>query len=363
MENLPERIRIKDIARLAEVSVGTVDRVLHGRLGVSENSKKKVEQILKELNYHPNVYASALASNKKFLIIYILPEHNEGSYWCDIEKGMKQASEGLTDFHLSVSPLYFDPYTPDTFDACIQEVLAQNPDGVVISPTLPEKTFSLVGKLNQAGIPFVFVDSNITELNPLAFFGQDSVQSGYFAGSMLMLLANQESKTVIFRHIHSGKSKLMNQQQYREKGFREYMSKYHPNCQIFELDIDVKLSPQEVDALLDHFFAEHPHIQCGLTFNSQVGILGEYLEKRAIKNFHLVGYDLLDRNVKCLKNGSVRFLIAQQPIRQGYNSIDELSRHLIFKKEVKKLNFMPIDLLTADNVDYYPDIIENYKLL
>ena len=144
MENLPERIRIKDIARLAEVSVGTVDRVLHGRLGVSESSKKKVEEILKKLNYHPNVYASALASNKKFLITYILPEHNEGSYWCDIEKGMKQASEGLTDFHLSVSPLYFDPYTPETFDACIQEVLAQNPDGVVISPTLPEKTFSLV---------------------------------------------------------------------------------------------------------------------------------------------------------------------------------------------------------------------------
>ena len=77
----------------------------------------------------------------------------------------------------------------------------------------------------------------------------------------------------------------------------------------------------------------------------------------------MVVYDLLDRNVKCLKNGSVRFLIAQQPIRQGYNSIDELSRHLIFKKEVKQLNFMPIDLLTADNVDYYPDIIENYKLL
>ena len=204
----------------------------------------------------------------------------------------------------------------------------------------------------------MFVDSNITELNPLAFFGQDSVQSGYFAGSMLMLLANQESQMVIFRHIHSGKVKLMNQQQYREKGFREYMSKHQPKCQIFELDIDVKLSPQEVDALLDRFFAEHPHIQCGLTFNSQVGILGEYLERRAIKDFHLVGYDLLDRNVKCLKNGSVRFLIAQQPIRQGYNSIDELSRHLIFKKEVKQLNFMPIDLLTADNVDYYPDIIE-----
>lgn len=38
---MPERVRIKDIAQLANVSVGTVDRVIHGRNGVSESSKKK----------------------------------------------------------------------------------------------------------------------------------------------------------------------------------------------------------------------------------------------------------------------------------------------------------------------------------
>lgn len=64
MNKLPERIRIKDIARLADVSVGTVDRVLHGRTGVSEASRKRVEEILKQLDYQPNMYASALASNK-----------------------------------------------------------------------------------------------------------------------------------------------------------------------------------------------------------------------------------------------------------------------------------------------------------
>ena len=58
MNKLPERIRIKDIARLADVSVGTVDRVLHGRTGVSETSRKRVEEILKQLDYQPNMYIS-----------------------------------------------------------------------------------------------------------------------------------------------------------------------------------------------------------------------------------------------------------------------------------------------------------------
>ena len=64
MNKLPDRIRIKDIAHMANLSVGTVDRVLHDRSGVSESSRKKVKDILKQLDYQPNMYASALASNK-----------------------------------------------------------------------------------------------------------------------------------------------------------------------------------------------------------------------------------------------------------------------------------------------------------
>ncbi len=101
MNKLPERIRIKDIARLADVSVGTVDRVLHGRTGVSEASRKRVEEILKQLDYQPNMYASALASNKKYLFVCLLPQHKEGDYWTDVELGMKRAVE---TFLISTSP-------------------------------------------------------------------------------------------------------------------------------------------------------------------------------------------------------------------------------------------------------------------
>ena len=72
MNKLPERIRIKDIARLADVSVGTVDRVIHGRSGVSEASKKRVEEILKQLDYQPNMYASALATRSTHSSVFCL---------------------------------------------------------------------------------------------------------------------------------------------------------------------------------------------------------------------------------------------------------------------------------------------------
>ena len=60
MKSLPDKIRIKDIARLANVSTGTVDRVLHNRGEVSAKSREKVEKVLKEINYQPNIYACLL---------------------------------------------------------------------------------------------------------------------------------------------------------------------------------------------------------------------------------------------------------------------------------------------------------------
>ena len=75
LKTMAERIRIKDIAERAGVSVGTVDRVLHDRPNVSKPAREKVEQALKEMNYQPNMYASALAYNKAYTFCLLIPKH------------------------------------------------------------------------------------------------------------------------------------------------------------------------------------------------------------------------------------------------------------------------------------------------
>ena len=81
---MPEKIRIKDIAERAGVSVGTVDRVLHNRPNVSTKARQKVEEALRERNYKPNAYASALAYNKSYAFYLLLPQHNHIANWVDI---------------------------------------------------------------------------------------------------------------------------------------------------------------------------------------------------------------------------------------------------------------------------------------
>ena len=75
-------IRIVDIAKMAGVSVGTVDRVIHNRGRVSEENRKKVQAILEMVHYQPNLMARSLAASKKqYHLLAITPSFVQGEYW------------------------------------------------------------------------------------------------------------------------------------------------------------------------------------------------------------------------------------------------------------------------------------------
>lgn len=349
--NKQTKVRIVDIAQLADVSPGTVDRVIHNRGGVSQKNKEKVERIIEKLNYRPNRYASALASNKHYVFYCLLPQHEKGGYWSDIEEGIQMALNSYTDFNVSTNIRYYNPYQYKSFIEQCKIITQQVPDGVIFNPSTLTHSIAFAKELNMKNIPFVYLDFNIEEVIPLAFFGQDSSQSGFFAAKMLMLLAQSNNTIVIFRQIDKGIIGS-NQQKYREIGFRNYMQLNHTDCKILELDLNPNDSNENI-TLLNDFFKANPTINNGITFNSKVYIIGEYLEKINRLNFNLIGYDLLEKNVQCLKKGSVDFLIAQQPKIQGYNSVESLCNHLIFRQKVSPINYMPIDLLSKETIDYY----------
>lgn len=347
-----ERIRIKDIAKLAQVSVGTVDRVLHGRSGVSEASRQRVEEILERLHYRPNMYASALASNRHYTFDCLLPQHDDGEYWTEVQNGIQQALTSYTDFNITVRISYYDPFDYHSFARASQTILQQAPDGVLFAPTTPAYSKPFTDALSQRNTPYIYIDSNIPEEPALSFFGQNSYQSGIFAARMLMLLAGEQAQeVVIFRKINEG-IVGSNQQERREIGFRTYMNQHHPECTIWELDLHAKRSSEDTQ-MLDSFFAEHPQVANGITFNSKAYIIGEYLRQHPERTFHLMGYDLLKRNEECLRRGEIVFLIAQQPTLQGFNGIKALCDHLILKQEIARENFMPIDLLAKETIDFY----------
>lgn len=199
MDMIPEKIRIKDIAELSGVSVGTVDRVLHNRPNVSKTAREKVEKALKEMDYHPNMYASALACNKSYNFYCIIPKHEAEAYWDEIEEGAMSARDHRRDFNIKVKMMYYKRFNLETFAKVTEECLKQEPDGIIIVPSMLDATRKFTDALHERGIPFILLDSYMPDLKPLSFYGQDSFCSGYFAGKMLMLIAGKESKIMLMK--------------------------------------------------------------------------------------------------------------------------------------------------------------------
>ena len=346
-----DKIRIKDIAQRAGVSVGTVDRVLHDRPNVSKTAREKVEKALEEMDYQPNMYASALAYNRDYHFYLLMPSHENEAYWDEVEEGAKGATDRRRDFGASLHIMYFERFNAASFTKTARECLKENPDGVIVVPATLEATRQFTDKLHEHHIPFILLDSYMPDLKPLAFYGQDSFQSGYFAARMLMLIAQKEKEIMMMKLLKDGQVGSK-QQMNRETGFRHYMTDHFPAVKISEVDLPWD-QPDSYDQLLEDFFSKHPNVHHCITFNSKAHIVGEFLLRSNRRDVQIMGYDMVPKNAECVRQGSISFLLAQHAYMQGYACIWTLFDAIVLKKEVTPVNYMPIELLTRENIDFY----------
>ena len=347
-----DKIRIKDIAARAGVSVGTVDRVLHNRPNVSKAALEKVNKALAEVDYQPNMYASALAYNKTYTFFCLIPRHESEAYWDEIEQGAMAATERRRDFGIKLKIRYYERFNSPSFTRNASECLKESPDGVIMVPANLDVTTKFAEQLQEANVPFILLDSYLPDLKPLSFYGQDSFQSGYFAARMLMLIASKEKEIMLMKQLKDG-NVGSKQQSNRETGFRHYMHDHFPNILITEIDLPLDEKREKYDTILEEFFTTHPHVHHCITFNSKAHLVGDFLLRTNRRSVQIMGYDMVPKNEECVKQGSISFLIAQHAYRQGYSCVESLFEAIVLKKEVNPVNYMPIELLTKENVSFY----------
>ena len=101
-------ITIKKIAQLANVSTGTVDRVIHNRGQVTQENIDKVNKIIEKYDYKINIHASNLALNKKFKIAVCIPKNNQLEYWKLPIIGIQKGAEEYKNSGISIDYFYYD---------------------------------------------------------------------------------------------------------------------------------------------------------------------------------------------------------------------------------------------------------------
>lgn len=342
---------VKEIARRANVSIGTVDRVIHNRIGVSEKTKQKVNAIIAELNFQPNKMASLLASRKSMNFAVLIPAvSSDTDYWSFPLTGIEQAAVETRQFGVTVKNYFYDLDSKESFSKAAEELLNDTPDAILLAPSFVDESAGLAQKIYELGIPLVFINSDLADQNNLAYIGPDLYQSGRLA-AQLISLSLQKQDNVLIVNISSD---LKNDHHLvrKEHGFKKFFEDAGSAAKVSTLNInDTKLVAVE-KVLLDRLNAE-PTTKSIFVTNSRVNIVAEILKKHNRNDILLVGYDFLKKNIDYLVTEQITFLICQRPKEQGYLGIMALYKHLFNVSEVEKSVYMPIDIITKENYLFY----------
>lgn len=349
-----KKITISDVAKLAGVSKGTVDRVLHDRGGVSRKSMEKIRQVIDELGYEPNVYASMLAMRKEHVIACILPESEKDDYWYLVRRGFEKGSESIASMNVRTRIFLYDQYSPDSFRKACLQMLEANPSGVVLPPFFKNDTYTLVNSLNLRGIPYVYVDAKLEDDNYFAYYGMPMYKSGYLCARLLTLRSDPEQlKGVLVVRIIRDKMRQSDPTINRRSGFLDYMAENYPQCEIHNVFIDPH-DAEDTGHKLKSFFRNHSEVHHIVMFNSRVHLLMDYLSGRPDSERIVVGFDNLEKNISALRDGYINALICQHTDLQSYNAVMALSDYIFkHKRPERRDNFMHMDILTSLNIDNY----------
>ena len=353
-------LTIKEIAKLADVSLGTVDRVIHKRGKVSKETEKKILDIIEKVNYKPNIYARGLVLNKHYRIYALMPEFSEGQYWEMPAKGIMMAEKNLSQFGINLTILYFNQNSVASFSEKASELLNLKPDGVILAPVINFEAVKLTKKLEELNIPFSLIDSNIPSSKALSFIGQDAFQSGRLAAKLLCSEINSTG-TISIISIKNNENHNKTLQQ-RIEGFKDYIyhSDFIANISLIENNIHLG-SPDWEENLKQACTPIHNTVGIFVP-SSMIHHVAKCIESNfdTMSSIKLVGNDLISNNVKYLKKGIINYLIGQKPENQGYLALENFYKYLVLGKRVPTEKYLPLDIITQENLMYYnDDIVSN----
>lgn len=351
---MTKKIRIKDIAEMADVSPGTVDRILHNRGNVSAEARTAVEKVLKQVNYKPNIHISALSLKKRYTIVATIPQFQKGEYWEITQRGILRAIKEYENVKIKCVFCCYDQYDINSCRKTFEEVLGLRPDGVIIGPTFTDETIEFASQLKELEIPFVYVDSTIDGTMPIASFSSDQFRCGYLSSKMITSITPSDSEYVVFQAVRIGDGSSITSLQ-RKAGFLEYCRECGKDKYVHSLNFSV-MEPERNKELINDFFTKHPNARGVVVLNSKGDIVADYINKNGLGNkIKLVCIDLTDNNIEKVKTGEIDFIIAQRPQQQGFIALETLIQFLIYRNPVMTNNYLPLDIVTKENLDFYSD--------
>ena len=340
-------VTIKQIAELAEVSRGTVDKVLNGRPGVKTETKERILKIAKELNYKPNYLGKALVMSKEKTKIGVIltPEYNPFVH--EIIQGINNARAEFELFGIEIAIKMLSTLEPAEQIGILNHFENEKFAGVAVFPLNDEQVVEKINTMSRNGMAVITFNSQIKDIDDICFIGQDHYRGGRTAAGLLSKLLPGGGRVGIIISSHH-----LSCHQDRLKGFTDKIEEFHTDIEIAEVQENQDRTESAFQITMSYLkkYTDLNGIYITGGGAAGVGKAIDLAEKTG--KIKLICHDITPDTVKLIKNGTADFTLGQNPELQGYILIKTMFDFLIKQqKPERKVIDVPIEIFTADTID------------
>ncbi|WP_353137929.1 LacI family DNA-binding transcriptional regulator [Pseudopedobacter sp.] len=175
-----ENITLKKLAEILELSVPTVSRALNDSYEISEETKKRVRELAKALNYQPNPFAASLRKNKSKTIGLVVPEISN-YFFTQITTGVEKICNEH-GYHLIICS---SNESPEKEASIIYNLTNGKVDGILLSTASEAHQTEHISRILQKKIPLVQFDRVVEDLPVSAVISND-FESAYDVTTKLL---------------------------------------------------------------------------------------------------------------------------------------------------------------------------------
>jgi len=217
MASLKSSVTIYDVAEKAGVAISTVSRVLNDSTDVADDTKKRVLQVIDELQYLPNRVARSLAQRGASLIAIATPTITT-AFHNSLLKGLRSV---LADVDQECDVLLFDLGSTNPLDRLRSKLKGGKVDGLILAgiPVTP----SLAKELSAFNAPVILIGNHHTEFD--CFYWDNSNGA---VQATTHLLKNGHRRIGLIRAYTDGYVQLQRIQGYK-KALEKFKVKFDKN--------------------------------------------------------------------------------------------------------------------------------------
>ncbi|WP_283674957.1 LacI family DNA-binding transcriptional regulator [Butyricicoccus sp. Marseille-Q5471] len=186
-------VTIKQIAALAGVSRGTVDRVLHNRPNVHPLAHKKVQDAIRALGYTREEKSTVAKT-----VVMLIPQWQDGHFNRQLISGLRRAQRYIADesFQLIEQPLY--TMTTQELLQAMNKHLQNGVDGLIVRAENTPEMRQAIERATSEGVTVITYDADVPDSGRLCHIGQELWRAGGIAaGIMAKLIRPPEHVLVV----------------------------------------------------------------------------------------------------------------------------------------------------------------------